>query len=67
MLETRGYRVVACTTGQQALEAFKQGERALHRRGRELHVGRIALRAREARRERPQEEREENADREGPC
>ena len=25
MLETRGYRVVACTTGQQALEAFKQG------------------------------------------
>ncbi len=25
MLETRGYRVVACTNGQQALEAFKQG------------------------------------------
>lgn len=25
MLETRGYRVVACTTGHQALEAFKQG------------------------------------------
>ena len=25
MLETRGYRVVACTNGQQALDAFKQG------------------------------------------
>lgn len=25
MLETRGYRVVACSNGQQALEAFKQG------------------------------------------
>jgi|SRR5579859_1927411 len=25
MLETRGYRVLACTNGQQALEAFKQG------------------------------------------
>ena len=25
MLETRGYRVVACTSGQQALEAFRQG------------------------------------------
>jgi two-component system, OmpR family, response regulator CpxR len=25
MLETRGYRVVACTSGLQALEAFKQG------------------------------------------
>src|ERR1051326_4677285 len=25
MLETRGYRVVACTNGQQALEAFRQG------------------------------------------
>ena len=25
MLETRGYRVVACTSGHQALEAFKQG------------------------------------------
>lgn len=25
MLETRGYRVVACTNGLQALEAFKQG------------------------------------------
>jgi two-component system, OmpR family, response regulator CpxR len=25
MLETRGYRVVACNNGQHALEAFKQG------------------------------------------
>ena len=25
MLETRGYRVVACSNGQQALEVFKQG------------------------------------------
>ncbi len=25
MLETRGYRVVTCTNGQQALEAFRQG------------------------------------------
>jgi two-component system response regulator CpxR len=25
MLETRGYRVLACTSGYQALEAFKQG------------------------------------------
>ena len=25
MLETRGYRVVACTNGQQALEAFRRG------------------------------------------
>ena len=25
MLETRGYRVLACTNGQQALEAFQQG------------------------------------------
>jgi two-component system response regulator CpxR len=25
MLETRGYRVTACTGGRQALEAFKQG------------------------------------------
>ncbi len=25
MLETRGYRVLACTGGQQALELFKQG------------------------------------------
>ena len=25
MLETRGYRVLACTSGQQALEAFRQG------------------------------------------
>ena len=25
MLETRGYRVLACSNGQQALEAFKQG------------------------------------------
>jgi len=25
MLETRGYRVVACSNGQQALEAFRQG------------------------------------------
>ncbi|MBZ5719085.1 MAG: response regulator [Acidobacteriia bacterium] len=25
MLETRGYRVVACTSGEQALERFKQG------------------------------------------
>lgn len=25
MLETRGYRVLACNNGQQALEAFKQG------------------------------------------
>lgn len=25
MLETRGYRVLACTNGQQALEAFRQG------------------------------------------
>ncbi len=25
MLETRGYRVVACTNANQALEAFKQG------------------------------------------
>jgi two-component system, OmpR family, response regulator CpxR len=25
MLETRGYRVVACTNGLQALEAFKRG------------------------------------------
>jgi two-component system, OmpR family, response regulator CpxR len=25
MLETRGYRVVACSSGYQALEAFKQG------------------------------------------
>lgn len=25
MLETRGYRVLACTNGQQALDAFKQG------------------------------------------
>jgi CheY-like chemotaxis protein len=25
MLETRGYRVVACTSGLQALEAFRQG------------------------------------------
>jgi two-component system, OmpR family, response regulator CpxR len=25
MLETRGYRVVACSNGQHALEAFKQG------------------------------------------
>jgi CheY-like chemotaxis protein len=25
MLETRGYRVLACTNGHQALEAFKQG------------------------------------------
>ena len=25
MLETRGYRVVACSNGYQALEAFKQG------------------------------------------
>jgi CheY-like chemotaxis protein len=25
MLETRGYRVIACTTGEQALEFFKRG------------------------------------------
>jgi len=25
MLETRGYRVLACSNGQQALEAFKKG------------------------------------------
>jgi len=25
MLETRGYRVVACTSGREALEAFKKG------------------------------------------
>ena len=25
MLETRGYRVVACTTGRDALEVFKKG------------------------------------------
>jgi len=25
MLETRGYRVIACTTGEQALEAFRKG------------------------------------------
>jgi CheY-like chemotaxis protein len=25
MLETRGYRVIACTNGQEALELFKQG------------------------------------------
>lgn len=25
MLETRGYRVVACTTGREALEAFRNG------------------------------------------
>jgi len=25
MLETRGYRVLACSNGQQALETFKQG------------------------------------------
>lgn len=25
MLETRGYRVVACTSGHQALQAFKDG------------------------------------------
>ena len=25
MLETRGYRVLACSNGQQALDAFKQG------------------------------------------
>ena len=25
MLETRGYRVVACTSGQDALEHFKKG------------------------------------------
>lgn len=25
MLETRGYRVLTCTNGHQALEAFKQG------------------------------------------
>src|SRR5438045_9567293 len=25
MLETRGYRVIACTTGKDALEVFKQG------------------------------------------
>jgi two-component system response regulator CpxR len=25
MLETRGYRVLTCTNGQQALEAFRQG------------------------------------------
>ncbi len=25
MLETRGYRVIACTTGKEALEVFKQG------------------------------------------
>src|SRR5207249_8420788 len=25
MLETRGYRVLACSSGHQALEAFKQG------------------------------------------
>ena len=25
MLETRGYRVLACTTGNQALELFRQG------------------------------------------
>ena len=25
MLETRGYRVLACTSGHQALETFKQG------------------------------------------
>ena len=25
MLETRGYRVLACTNGQQALEAFRKG------------------------------------------
>jgi CheY-like chemotaxis protein len=25
LLETRGYRVLACTSGQQALEAFRQG------------------------------------------
>lgn len=25
MLETRGYRVLACSSGQQALEAFRQG------------------------------------------
>ena len=25
MLETRGYRVVTCTSGQEALEQFKQG------------------------------------------
>ncbi|HEY6348899.1 MAG TPA: response regulator [Candidatus Angelobacter sp.] len=25
MLETRGYRVVACTTGREALEIFKKG------------------------------------------
>jgi len=25
MLETRGYRVIACTTGEEALEQFKRG------------------------------------------
>lgn len=25
MLETRGYRVVSCTTGREAMEAFKKG------------------------------------------
>lgn len=25
MLETRGYRVIACSNGQQALEAFRRG------------------------------------------
>ena len=25
MLETRGYRVIACTSGQEALEQFKKG------------------------------------------
>ena len=25
MLETRGYRITACTTGKEALEVFKQG------------------------------------------
>jgi CheY-like chemotaxis protein len=25
MLETRGYRVIACTTGEEALERFKSG------------------------------------------
>ena len=37
LLETRGYRVIACNSGEQALEAFRRGgvDRGRHRAGRE--------------------------------
>ena len=29
MLETRGYRVIACSSGEEALERFKRGGRSV--------------------------------------